>query len=193
MHEFRAFTPQQEDILSKGADIVSLANAYVHPRLIADLKHGDGYATLLVTDCRILWQYNWILGVVNDHQQCFTAHIVTDMTSNDAYTFLDDSFHSYVDGCCYELGCDATVEYVVDGQVVMAKEYGWEDGSYSMAFRVYCKPDVEDLLATQLGNASRDSPLIVVSPDTSDWGFAVHRSDGSDNALQDAHDFLHNR
>ena len=172
---------------------MSLARTAINPEEIRNLEDGDGYATLLVSDPFLLTGWPWMLNVVNDNRQCYIAHIFSGTrTSLAAHHIFDSVFHDYVNGCCYNLGCDATVEYVVDDEVVMTKEYGWDDGSYSMTFRVYCRPDVDDLLTTLLAHATEDVPLVVITPDPkAEWGFAAHRSDGSHDFMEDAHDFLH--
>jgi hypothetical protein len=161
---------------------------------ISDIEQGSGFATLFVLDPFVLVMNNWLLNVINDYQQCYTAYVVANMPVKDAHLLLDSSFSDYIRGCCYSLGCDATVEYIVDGEVVMRNEYGWDDGSYSMTFKVYCRPDTLALLADRLSDASSDAPLIVVSPDDShEWGFSAHKSIGTCDALEDAHDYLTNR
>lgn len=171
-----------------------LVGSTINPQEISSIEAGYGYATLFVTDYHVLAAHSWILNVVNDNQQCYTAHIVSDMGVGSTARFLDGTFSDYVRSCCSSLGCDAIVEYIVDDKVVMTKKYGWDDGAYGMTFKVYCKPDVLNLLASQLANASNDAPLIVITSDpSSDWGFAVHKSMGSHDVTKDAHDFLYNR
>jgi hypothetical protein len=87
-----------------------------------------------------------------------------------AHRLLDRVFYAFVDTACFELWCDASVNYIVNGKTVMCKEYGFEDGQYTMIFNVHCSvppKETEAKLLELLRKLPRDQYInyIVVRPD----------------------------
>ncbi len=140
-----------------GALIITDAQLLVRPRKVQgypmSVKHDTSHA------------YG-ILRLGND-MGVYTTHIICKDGPSAAHQLLDRLFYAYVDGCCLELWCDARVCYIDNGEVAKVEEYGFDDGSYTMFFRVYCNvTDTEAFLATLIANET--DRTVVVRPDPSD-------------------------
>lgn len=144
----------------------------------------DGSGTLFIMDAEQLIDDGWLLGIANTNMECYTVHIMFAGSPAEAHRLLDSTFHDYINDCCLQLGCDARVDYIVDGVIVMSPEYGWDDGSYSQNFRVYCNADtglIASVLSGLLVSANDDTPLYVVRHDSSpetDYGYDICRTTG---------------
>ncbi len=152
----------------------------------------DGMGTLLITDMHLIVDVehpgslqtfqHWknraanILGLGND-MGLYTTHIISPGSASVTSRWLDNVFSDFVNACCYSLGCDAEADYIVGDGIIrrLHKEYGWDDGSYTMHLRVYCDSAGLGLLDKLKSEVALNVPLIVVSPDPSRLGYEVHK------------------
>ncbi len=156
-------------------------------------NEAEGLGMLIVTDAQLLirpavpgqhYRYEQhdadhaygVLCLGNDGQGHETTHIVFSGSPAEAHKLLDRVFHCYVDACCLELGCDARVLYLVDGETVDYHTYGWDDGHYTMTFFVHCnvpEGQVETSVGRTIAEADEDQRFVVVRPDSSELGYAA--------------------
>lgn len=160
------------------------------------VKHkgdNEGLGTLFISDARLLVRPRKILGqypasVKHDtiHSDYMLSlgntmgkdqqwHIVYKGNSTIAQQQLNGVFFAYVDRCCLQRCCDARVRYIVNGTVVHVKEYGFNEGQYTMIFNVYCgiaEDQTEEFLGTLI--AKEKDRFIVVRPDISIFGYSLH-------------------
>jgi hypothetical protein len=126
-----------------------------------------------------------VLDLGND-MATYQWHIVYKGDPHAAHRLLDRVFYAYIDGCCLQQWCDARVCYIVNGKTVRVVEYGFEDGSYTLVFNVYCGiagDNTEEFLASL--TAAETGRFIVVRPGSSEndyslHGFTVGQSDEAD-------------
>lgn len=153
----------------------------------------EGQGDVIITDARLLvqprrvpGQYPASVGHDTGHAASILAlgndgdtpywHIISPLSVQETDHLLDRVFYAYVDGCCLELWCDAIVSYIVNcDENFLDKRYGFEDGSYTMHFNVYCgiSPDkIEEFLPEIVGCLNRNR-YIVVRPDSTEQGFVA--------------------
>lgn len=109
----------------------------------------DKLDALVVTDMDVVMNNMEVLYLGENDWNC-TYHIISSLGPEESHRALDSVFHDFVEACCYELWCDATVRYDCDSETVRVKEYGFSDGQYTMFFTVHCgvSPDaVSDLVS----------------------------------------------
>lgn len=153
------------DSRATGSVIISDARLLIRPAVPgqypASVKHDSAHA------------YR-ILDLGNDMSIYYQWHIICQEDPAAAHELLDRVFYAYVDASCQELWCDARVCYIVDGKTVQVKEYGFDDGRYTMIFNVYCgiaTDRAEELIAAL--SAKQTDNYVVIRPDSSELGFGV--------------------
>lgn len=119
----------------------------------------EGLGNLIITDAQLLIrparpsQYHQVphdsahaYGILNlgNDMGVYNWHIISHIDVRSTQRLLDRVFYAYVDGCCLQLWCDAIVDYSVDFDEVATKEYGFEDGEYTMRFIVHCNVPQEE-------------------------------------------------
>lgn len=104
----------------------------------------------------------------------FQWHIVCQEDPAAAHALLDQIFSTYVDMCCFELWCNARVSFIAADGKTIQKQYGFDDGRYTMVFSVYCGivPSQTEEFISGLSAGQTDS-FVVVRPDSSEQGFSV--------------------
>lgn len=152
----------------------------------------EGMCMLIVSDAALLVQprkvpgqypasvphdtihaYN-ILSLGND-MGTYSTHIVSRTGPNETHKLLDRVFYAFVDACCLQLWCDAHVSYIVDGETVRTEQYGFDDGSYTMFYKVYCNvTNADAFLAHLTANVDTDEGVIVARADSSPDGFSIY-------------------
>lgn len=166
-------------------------------------RYHEGVGNLIITDASLLVRPRKISGLypasvshdtVHAHEllniayDAYTWDIISQADPGTTHQLLDRVFYAFVDACCFQQWCDARVNYIVDGKTVDKKEYGFEDGQYTLNFNVYCgiaKDRTEEFVATL--TAQQTYRFVVARPDQSKIGysirgFEVHEPD------QDAYD-----
>jgi hypothetical protein len=161
-----------------------------HHEFDVDLE-ATGLGNLFVTDAQLLirppvpgqhfivqhdhaYAYQ-LLNLGNDMGE-YIMHIFCQAEPREAQDMLSPVFYAYVKACCYELWCDANVNYMVNGKVVNYEEHGFDDGSYTMNIKVHCNvadDDVETLLTKLTGDFDDGEHFVVVRPDSSELGFTA--------------------
>ena len=117
---------------------------------------------------------------LNEDEGAWVRHIVCHESPQEAVRLLDSVFSAYLDACCMELWCDALVNFIQDDTTVEVKHYGFDDGSYTMIFNVYCgiSPSETDELVndliTDLPDDGEYRSYVVIESDASGQGFVAN-------------------
>lgn len=179
--EFPIDSDTQEDGI--GSLFITDSALLVRPRKVPDqypatVNHDTEHAYRLLHLGNDMNRYMW--------------HIIHSGDLRSAQLLLDRVFYAYVDACCLDLWCDARVCYIVDGQTVYTKDYGFYDGQYTMIFNVYCNVDPEktEEFLRALIDGQDDRFVVARSDDSSEsgyklQGFEVEEDDDDDEGLDD--------
>lgn len=172
-----------EDAEGIGDVFITDASLLVRPRRVpgqypASVQHDTDHAYRLLA-----------LGY-DDNKFCW--HIISSFDPNRAHKLLDRVFYAFVDACCLQLWCNARVLYIVDGETARVEEYGFEDGEYTLIFKVYCgiSADQTEEFLISLLEGQRDH-YVVICPDSSETGVNTrgfdpgHAEDQNDQFWED--------
>lgn len=152
------------DSSAVGSVIITDARSLIRPAVPGQqsvgVMHDSAHAYRILDLGNDMGHYQW--------------HIVCQEDPEAAHELLDRVFCAYVDASCQELWCDARVCYIVDGKTVLVKEYGFDDGRYTMVFNVYCgiaADQTEGFIVALC--ADQTDHYVVIRPDSSEPGFSV--------------------
>ncbi len=141
-----------------------------------------GIGTLFIADESLVLQDPRILRLGNDMGR-FTTHIMSASTPSMSSMLLDRVLHDFVNAACYDLWCDAYVDFMIDDMVVLTKEYGFADGSYTMRIKVHGRGirggqnGFFDIFGQLLDEATPDEPLISIDTGSS-GGLEIYKITG---------------
>lgn len=122
----------------------------------ASVRHDSVYAYRILNLGNDMGLYDW--------------HIISQSDPEITSRLLGQVFYAYVDACCFELWCEARVDYIVDGETVRVERYGFEDGEYMMFFNVHCNVVEDDFMVT-LMDKYVGRPVVAIRPDSSERGY----------------------
>jgi hypothetical protein len=163
-----------------GETIITDAQVLIRPAVTGQypgsVKHDSVHAYRVLYFGNDMDRYEW--------------HIFSRLDPESTHRLLDRVFYAYVDACCLQLWCDARVNYVVGDEVVKTESYGFDDGQYTQHFRVHCNTEedqVDAWITAHMATLGNDT-VVVVRPDSSEFGYSAHGFIGTDEVTGDDQD-----